>query len=122
MKILITVVAILIGLLGIAAGFAKVALVPAEVAFLNRFGFNNVLTVIYGGVQVAGGLAMMIPATRFYGSIVAAAAFALSVALLLAGGNIAFAGVSLIPVALAALIAFKSYAGKRADALTAKDA
>ena len=112
MKIAVMVLAVLIGLLSIAAGGAKVALVPAEVEFLGQFGFSNALTMAFGLVQVLGGLLIFIPVTRFYGAVIAAAAFALSAVLVLASGNAAFAGVSLVPVLLAGFVGYRSFAGR----------
>lgn len=108
MKIAITVLAVLIGLLSIAAGGAKIALVPQEVNFLSQFGFSNSLTIAFGITQIVGGLLIIVPATRFFGSLVAGLAFAFSAVLLLVGGNLAFAGISLIPVGFAGLIAYQS--------------
>lgn len=108
MKIAITILAVLIGLLSIAAGGAKIALVPEEVNFLSQFGFTNALTIAFGVTQVASGLLTVVPATRYFGSIVAGLAFAFSAVLLLVDGNLAFAGVSLIPVGFAGLIAYRS--------------
>lgn len=122
MKVAITIIAVLIGLLSIAAGAAKIALVPEEVSFLSQFGFTSALTVAFGIAQLLGGLLLVIPATRFFGSIVAGLAFALSVVLLLIGGNLPFAGVSLIPVGLAGLIAYQSRLSRPASALSEKDA
>ncbi len=113
MKIAMTIAAVLIGLLSIAAGAAKIALVPAEVEFLSQFGFTSALTVSFGALQVLGGLLLVIPTTRFYGALIAAIAFALSAALLLVAGNLSFAGVSLVPVILASLIAYKTYSAGR---------
>ena len=109
MKIAVTIIAVLVGLLSLAAGGAKIALVPQEVVFLSQFGFVKEHTVAFGVVQVAGGLLMLIPRTRFVGALIAAAGFALSVALLLVAGNTAFAGISLVPVLLAAFVAYKSF-------------
>lgn len=121
MRIVVTILAVLIGLLSIAAGAAKIALVPEEVAFLSQFGFTNVLTISFGLVQVLGGLLIVIPVTRFYGALVAAVAFAFSAVLLLIAGNLAFAGVSLVPVLLASWIAYQSFAGRRAIVSDEKD-
>ncbi|NNF51925.1 MAG: hypothetical protein HKN59_05770 [Gammaproteobacteria bacterium] len=112
MKIAVTVLAIMIGLLSLAAGGAKIALVPNEVEFLSQFGFTNILTVAFGIAQVIGGLLLFIPGTRFYGSMIAAAGFALSAVLVLASGNTAFAGVSLVPCILAGFVAYRSYRGR----------
>lgn len=120
MKILVITIAVLIGLLSIAAGAAKIALVPEEVEFLSQFGFTSVLIVLFGIVQVMAGLLLIIPKTRFHGALVAAFAFALSAILLLIAGNLAFAGVSLVPVILASLIAYHSYSVRRAIAASEK--
>lgn len=108
MKIAITIVAVLIGLLSIAAGGAKVALVPEEVEFLGQFGLTNALIVVFGAIQVLAGLLIVIPKTRVVGSIIAALGFAVSAVLLVMAGNTAFAGVSLVPVVLALVVAFKA--------------
>ena len=116
MKIAVTVIAVLIGLLSLAAGGAKIALVPQEVVFLSQFGFVKGHTVSFGVVQVAGGLLMLIPMTRLFGALIAAAGFALSGALLLAAGNTAFAGVSLVPVLLAGFVAYQDMSARQARA------
>lgn len=108
MKIAITILTVLIGLLSIAAGAAKIALVPEEVSFLSQFGFNSGLTIAFGVTQVLGGLLLVVPATRFFGALVSGLAFALSTVLLFADGNLAFAGISAIPVGLAAFVAYQS--------------
>lgn len=114
MTIVVTILAVLIGLLSIAAGAAKIALVPEEVEFLSQFGFTTVLTISFGIVQVLGGMLMVVPVSRFYGALIATVAFALSAVLLLVAGNLAFAGVSLVPVLLASWIAFRCYSDRRA--------
>lgn len=108
MKTLITVIAVAIGLLGIAAGAAKIALIPEEVAFLSRFGFTTNLIFTFGAIQLVGGALMMSRRTRLYGSLVTAIAFAVSTALLLVAGNTAIAGLSLAPIMLAGLVAYQS--------------
>lgn len=122
MKVATTIFAVLVGLLSIAAGAAKIALVPEEVSFLSQFGFTSLLTVTFGIAQVLGGLLLIVPTTRFFGSAIAGLAFAFSVVLLLIGGNLAFAGVSLIPAGLAGLIAYQNRPGQPASASSDEDA
>lgn len=122
MKVAITIVTLLIGLLSIAAGAAKIALVPDEVRFLSQFGFTPALIITFGITQVLGGVLLVFPATRAYGSIVAGIAFALSALLLLIGGNLVFAGISLVPVCLAGLIGYRSYASQTTSSLSEGDA
>lgn len=119
MRITLTIVAVLIGLLSIAAGAAKVALVPEETAFLSQFGFTNAITMTFGAVQILGGLLLLIPKTRSIGAITSGLAFAVSSVLLMLGGNLAFAAVSLLPVGLAVLVACLRLE-KRTAAPTAK--
>ena len=68
MKIAITLLAMAIGLLSIAAGVAKVTLVPEEIEFLQQFGFNDLFSICFGILQVLGGLLLLVPVTRLYGS------------------------------------------------------
>lgn len=122
MKIAVIIVAVLIGLLSLAAGGAKIALVPQEVVFLSQFGFVKGHTVSFGVVQVVGGLLMLIPKTRLIGALIAAAGFALSVALLMAAGNMAFAGVSLMPVLLAGFVAYQAMSARQTSAAGGEEA
>jgi uncharacterized membrane protein YphA (DoxX/SURF4 family) len=108
-KIVTTLISAIIGLLSIAAGAAKIALVPEEVEFLGQFGFTNSLTIFFGIMQVLGGILLLIPFTRSYGSLVAAAGFALSAVLLFASGDVVFASVSLLPFLLAGFVAYRSF-------------
>ncbi len=115
MKLAFTILAVSIGLLSVAAGGAKVALVPEEAAFLAQFGFSDLATRAFGIVQVLAGVLLVVPATRMPGALLAAAGFAVSAALVFSDGNAAFGGVSLIPVALALLIAYRVRADRSPD-------
>ncbi|NND69707.1 MAG: hypothetical protein HKN19_19105 [Halioglobus sp.] len=117
MKIALTLSAVIVGLLSIAAGAAKVALVPEESEFLSQFGFNDTLSIIFGIAQVLGGLFTLIPKTRFYGALLAGAGFAVSAVLILLSGNVAFAGVSLVPVILAGFISYRIFSLQERRAL-----
>lgn len=114
MKVAITVIAILIGLLSIAAGGAKIALVPDEVHFLGQFGATSTHIITFGVAQVLGGALLLLPGTRTYGSIIAGIAFGLSAFLLWLSGDRVFAGVSFVPVFLAGLVAFHGYLSREA--------
>ena len=122
MKIAVTIVAVLIGLLSLAAGAAKIALVPQEVVFLSQFGFVKGHTVSFGVVQAVAGLLMLISKTRVLGALIAAAGFALSVALLLTVGNTVFAGVSLVPVLLAGMVAYQDMSARKTSAAGGEEA
>jgi len=121
-KIVIISISVIIGLLSIAAGAAKITLVPEEVEFLSQFGFTNTLTIFFGIMQVLGGILLLVPLTRPYGSLVTAAGFALSAALLFVSGNVAFASISLLPFLLAGFIAYTSFYGHGSPDLSDDDA
>ncbi len=110
MKIAITALAVLLGLLSIAAGGAKLSLVPGEVAFLNQFGLTEGLIIAFGVLQVLGGVLLVVPRTRLIGSLICSFGFALSAGLLLAAGNAAFGAVSFLPVVIGGFIAYRSFA------------
>jgi len=112
-KTAMTVLAVVLGLLSIAAGAAKVALVPEEVAFLQQFHFTNAFVVIFGMTQALGGVGLVVPRTRFFAALICAAGFMLSAGLLLATGNLPFGGISLLPVALAVLVAYRIFVDRR---------
>ena len=104
MKLAMTSLAVLIGLLSIAAGGAKVTLVPEEAEFLAQFGFSDLTTRVFGSFQILGGLLSILPATRVFGLLLSATGFAVSAVLIFSSGNVVFGSVSLIPIALALVV------------------
>ena len=111
MTVLTTLLAVVLGILSIAAGAAKIALVPAEAEFHAQFGFTGAVVISFGLAQLLGGLLLIVPRTRYYGALVVAAGFALSVVLILVGGDPAFAIVSMLPVLLAGFIVYRCSRG-----------
>ena len=107
MKLAMIILAVLVGVLSIAAGGAKVALVPQEAEFLAQFGFGDLATRAFGAIQVLSGLLAIWPATRLPGLLLAAAGFGVSAALIFSTGDVGFGFVSLIPVAVALVIALR---------------
>lgn len=110
MKTTVTILSVLVALLSIAAGAAKIMLVPDETQFLGQFGFTDFLIICFGSVQVLGGILLAIPNTRRYGGFIAGAGFALSLVLILATGDWVFAAISAVPLLLAVFIIYRSIA------------
>lgn len=104
MKILNVVLVVLVALLSVAAGAAKVMLAPQEVEFLQSFGFTPSLIIGYGVVQVVGGTLLAIPKLRKVGAIVTALAFGVSTILIFIAGNAVFGLISLLPIILIGLV------------------
>lgn len=113
MKIVNIVIVVLITVLSIAAGFAKVMQVPEEMAFLQGLGLSSTLIVIFGLVQIVGGLGLVLVKTRLFGAILTTLGFAISAVLIFVDGNLSFGLFSLLPVALAGSIIYQSLSGKK---------
>jgi len=116
LKIVKILIIVAVALLSIAAGLAKVMQTEQEMAFLQGFGFSSALVIVFGVVQLAGGVLLVLPGTRIPGAVLAAAAFAVSALLIFIGGNWVFGLLSTIPVALACLIIYQS-AGIRQETI-----
>jgi len=107
-KIVTTLLVTLIALLSIAAGAAKVMQTPQEMEFLQGLGLSPSLTVVFGLIQIVGGILLVPPKTRMLGAVIATAALAVSTILIFVGGNLAFGLFSLLPIAMAGVIIYQS--------------
>ncbi|NMP31529.1 lipase maturation factor family protein [Thalassotalea sp. M1531] len=114
MKIVKLILTLLIALLSIAAGVAKVMAVPEEVQFLNSFGFNAMLIMIYGVIQIIGGVLFAIPKTIKWGAAIIIVGFCISTVLIILDGNYVFALTSLLPIVLAVFVLWQSNSVKSA--------
>jgi len=99
---------ILITLLSLAAGGAKVMQMPQELEFLSAIGLTPTTVLILGVIQVLGGVLISIPRTRLIGAVIAGLAFLVSVVALLMHGNVGMGLFSLLPVVATGFIAFWS--------------
>ena len=108
MKIVNVLLVVIIALLSIAAGLAKLLQAPQEMEFLRGLGLSPVLIIVFGLVQVVGGILLGLKKARLSGAVLVTAAFLVSTALLFMAGNISFGLISLVPVVLASLIIFQS--------------
>lgn len=97
-----------IALLSIAAGLAKVMQSPQEMEFLQGLGLSSFLIMVFGLVQITGGVLIAPKTTRLPGAILVALGFAVSAVLIFIGGNVAFGLFSLIPAALAGMIIYQA--------------
>jgi hypothetical protein len=91
-------------LLSLGAGAAKVMRVPNEVKFFQDVGFGTEVLMVFGAAQILAAILLLIPMTRLLGAIVAGGLMLLSAAMILVNGQPLFAVVSLLPVALAAVV------------------
>lgn len=108
MKIVNFLIIAVIALLSIAAGLAKVLQTPQEMEFLQGLGLSPAVIIVFGLVQIAGGVLVVPPRTRLVGAILATSALAVSTILIFMGGNLEFGLFSIIPIALAGVIIYQS--------------
>jgi hypothetical protein len=107
-KIVNYLIIAIVALLCIAAGLAKVMQTPQEMEFLQGAGLSPGLIIVFGAVQILGGLLLIPPKTRMVGAVIAAAAFAVSAALIFMSGNLNFGLISIFPVVLAGIVIYQS--------------
>ncbi|AKQ41301.2 hypothetical protein CP97_03475 [Aurantiacibacter atlanticus] len=91
---------VLLALLSLAAGFAKLTHAPDEIAFYSGLGINLNWLLPFGILQAGGALICMIPRIRKAGLLMIAAGFALSSLFIFASGYPVFGIVSLLPLAV----------------------
>jgi len=99
-------------LLAFASAIVKIMLVPLEVEFYSAHGFTNSGLIVFGAIQLVGGLLAIAPKIRWLGSLILAISFLVSAVLILKSGNIPFGLVALVFVAFACLITKQSFNAK----------
>ena len=98
---------ILLALLGIAAGVAKMMQMPQEMAFFqDALGFSADLIVAFGALQFFSGLMMVFKKTRLAGSLILGLTLFLSCIVIFMSGNIVFGLISAVPVIMADIAAW----------------
>lgn len=108
MKILNILLIVVIVLMSLAAGLAKIVLVPEEKTFLLGVGLNVAAIIAFGIIQVVAAVLLAIPKTKIVGAVMASVAFLLSAILVFMSGNTVFGAISLLPVIVSALIIYFS--------------
>lgn len=97
MKTVSTIILAVLILLAVSSGITKILLMQQDVDFFGKYGFSNLILVVYGCVQLIGGLLLVFTRTRFVGAAIVAISFLISLVLIAMEGN--------IPVGVATLIA-----------------
>lgn len=108
MKIVNVVIIAIISFLSISAGLAKVMQTQQEMEFLQGVGLSSFLIIVFGLVQVSGGVLLMPRKTRMLGAVLATSALFVSTVLIFVGGNLVFGLISIIPISFASVIIYQS--------------
>lgn len=107
----IIVVAILV-FLAVSSGATKIMLMPQDTEFFGRYGFSDAVLMVFGAVQLVGGVMLIFAQTRALGAALVAVTFAVSAVLLALGGNIAVTIVTLIALVFLGLTLRQSLRAK----------
>ena len=108
MKIIHILVVAVIAILSVAAGLAKVMQAPQEIEFLQGLGLSVFVIMLFGLIQIIGGVLMAPKKTRMPGAVLVTLGCVVSSVLIFIGGNVTFGLISVIPAALAGVIGYKA--------------
>jgi len=108
MKITFKIILVILVLLAISSGITKVLLMPQEVEFFGAYGFSNAMLIMFGCMQVFGGVLMVFFKTRLYGAIIVAITFLFSLVVLLLASSIVPAVITIVATVSLILIAKQS--------------
>ena len=101
MRIALLVNRVLLTLLSISTGAVKLAGMAEEMEIFRAAGFPDALTVVFGVVQVAGGLLLLPNVTTRYGAWVMVPTFVIASGVLFVNGLLPFGVFSLLFIASA---------------------
>ena len=113
MKIALKIILGILVFLAISSGITKIMLMPQDLEFFGKYGFNDLMLIIFGVVQVVGGVLMVIPKVRVYGASVIIVTFGISLILLILEGNYPVSAITLIAMALLVVIIKKNHITSR---------
>lgn len=108
MKYLFMTILVLIILLSMAAGGAKIMNMPQEIQLFTEAGLHPGWLVPFGLLQLLAGLAAIFGRTRLIGATLMALGFLVSSLIIFATGNMGFGIFSLVPVLLSLVILWRS--------------
>lgn len=109
MRLVWTIILALLTLLAVSSGATKVILMQQEVDFFGKYGFSNPILVVYGALQLIGGVLMPFKKTRFIAAAVIAITFLISLVLLMLDGNVPLSVVTAVATMLLGFIMVRSW-------------
>lgn len=109
MKVTYTIILVILTFLAISAGITKVLLMQWDVDFFAQYGFSNTMLIVYGTVQLIGGLLLPFGNTRFVGAAIVAITFLVSLVVLLMDGNIPVSIVTIVMILLLGVVMKQSW-------------
>ena len=104
MKLALNILLIILVLMSLAAGAAKLLQVPQEAQFFADAGLGTGVMMALGALQILGAALSVPPKFRKAGAAIMGAGFLASAVIILMTGNMGFAAVSLLPVVLCGVV------------------
>jgi uncharacterized membrane protein YphA (DoxX/SURF4 family) len=104
MKILKKINLVLVILLSISAGIAKVTLSPQGVEFIQWIGLSETLVFVFGIAQIIFGLLIISKKLRKLGAILASVMFSLSTIIVFVNEQYVIGAFSILPIILTGFI------------------
>jgi len=109
MKLITTIILALLVLLAVSSGITKIALMQQDVDFFGKYGFSNPILIVFGTVQLIGGILLLLRKTRFSGAAIVAITFLISLVLLLLEGNVAVSVATAVAMLLLGIVMKQSW-------------
>lgn len=105
---------ILLALLGVAAGVAKMMQAPQEMAFFQgEMGFTTNVIVTFGFLQFVAGVMLVFQKTRLAGAILLGLTLFVSCVIVFMGGKTLLGVISIVPVLMADVTAWLEFQAQR---------
>ena len=112
MKLAWKVAVAVLTLLAVVSGVSKMLLIEQDVEFFGKYGFSNPVLIVFGALQMVGGILIPFSKTRAVGASVVGVTFLVSLVMLLMDGNIPVSIVTAVATLLLGILAVRS---RRAD-------
>jgi len=109
MKLFLKIILIISIFLAVTSGITKIILMPQDVEFFGKYGFTNLMLIVFGATQLIGGILLAIEKTRFAGAALIAITFLISAALLILDNNIPVAIITLVVTGLLGMLMKQSF-------------
>lgn len=109
MKAVSTIILVILTLLAVSSGIAKMLLMQQDVDFFGKYGFSDLTLIAYGFVQLIGGVLLVFTKTRFVGAAIVAVTFLVSLVLLLMDGNMLVSIITAVATLLLGLVMKQSW-------------
>ena len=104
MRVVSRIVLAILVLLAVSSGITKIMLMQQDVDFFGKYGFSDPVLIVFGLVQLIGGVLMVFFKTRFVGAAIVAITFLVSLALLVLDGNMAVSIITLVAILLLGVV------------------